>query len=226
MVELSGTKRWRSTNRFPTAGMQIQKVRKKDGQHHWIIDPKHTVHKHNKHCLLGTRQCPGVITVEKRILKNLETARAFTDRKTHGREVMSSIQVNSQVKVTSVHSKRAWKEGNGADLEVFRESFTRLEHLINYLDSARKCAATVFLSDARDELQVRKLRCQLEQTHVCMWALAALWYRMQARSFGVGEVSRTSGGKEWCEDGSRWVSRNARAFCGWQPTVFLVEVFI
>ena len=26
---------------------------------------------------------------------------------------------------------------------------------------------------------------------------------MQARSFSVGEVSRTVGGKEWCEDGSR-----------------------
>ena len=76
--------------------------------------------------------------------------------------------------------------------------------------------------------RVRPLWCQLEQTHVWMWALAALWDRMQTRSFGVGEVSRTVGGSEWCEDGSRWVSRSARAFCSWRPTdiYFLAEVFI
>jgi len=74
----------------------IRKIRPKDGHHHWIIDPKHTKLEHSKRCLLGTRRCPSVTTVRKRILKNLETVRAFTDRKTRGREVKSSIQVNSQ----------------------------------------------------------------------------------------------------------------------------------
>jgi len=130
----------------------IRKIRKKDDHHHWIIDQQHTVLKHNGRCRLGTQNCPINTTVRKRILKNLETVRAFTDRKTRGREVMSSIQVNSQVKVTSVHSKRAWKDGNGANPKDFRASFTRLDHLINYLDLHGKCAAKVAWSDAQDEL--------------------------------------------------------------------------
>jgi len=108
----------------------IRKIRPKDDHHHWIIDPKHTKLEHNKRCLLGTRHCPSVTTVRKRILKNLETVRAFTDRKTRGREVKSSIQVNSQVQVTGVHAKRAWKDGNGANSKDFRESFTRLDQII------------------------------------------------------------------------------------------------
>jgi len=104
----------------------IRKIRPKDGHHHWIIDPKHTKLTHNDWCRLGTEHCPSNTTVRKRILKYLETVRAFTYRKTRGREVMSSIQVNSKVKATSVHSKRAWQEGNGANPKDFRESFTRL----------------------------------------------------------------------------------------------------
>ena len=132
----------------------IRKIRPKDDHHHWIIDPKHTKLEHNKRCLLGTRHCPSVTTVRKRILKNLETVRAFTDRKTRGREVKSSIQVNSQVQVTGVHAKRAWKDGNGANSKDFRESFTRVDHVINYLDLHGKCAAKVAWSDARDELRM------------------------------------------------------------------------
>jgi len=50
---------------------------------------------------------------------------------------------------------------------------------------------------------------------------------MPARYFGVGEVSRTIGGKEWCEDGSRWVSRSARRFAvGEHQPYFLAEVLI
>ena len=52
---------------------------------------------------------------------------------------------------------------------------------------------------------------------------------MQTRSFSVGEVSRTVGGKEWCEAGSRCVSRSARAVAvGDQPYFldFLAQVFI
>jgi hypothetical protein len=131
----------------------IRKIRPKDGHHYWIIDPKHTKLTHNAWCRLGTEHCPSNTTVQKRILKNLETVRAFTDRKTRGREVMSSIQVNSKVKVTTVHSKRAWKEGNGASPKDFRESFTRLDHLINWLDLRGNCAATVFWSDAEAELR-------------------------------------------------------------------------
>ncbi|CAL6334494.1 unnamed protein product [Bathycoccus prasinos] len=63
-----------------------------------------------------------------------------------------SIQVNNKVKVTGVHAKRAWKEGNGVNPRDFRESFTRLDHLINYLDSAGKCAARISWSAARDEM--------------------------------------------------------------------------
>ena len=67
----------------------------------------------------------------------------------------------------------------------------------------------------------------LEQTHVWMCALAALWNRMQTRYFGVGEVSRTIGGKEWWKHGSRCVSRSARAFCrSATKPYFLAEVFI
>jgi len=131
----------------------IRKIRPKDGHHHWIIDPKHTELKHNDWCRLGTRHCASNTTVRKRILKNLDTVRAFTYRKTRGREVMSSIQVNSKVKASSVHSKRAWKEGNGANPKVFRESFTRLGHLINWLRLRGNCAATVFWSDAEAELR-------------------------------------------------------------------------
>ena len=57
----------------------IRKVRKKEGQHHWIIDPKHTNLTHNDRCLLGTQRCPGVTTLRKRILKSLDTVRAFTE---------------------------------------------------------------------------------------------------------------------------------------------------
>ena len=59
-----------------------------------------------------------------------------------------------------------------------------------------------------------------------MCALAALWNRMQTRSFSVGEVSRTVGGKEWCEAGSRCVSRSARAVAVGDQPYFLAEVFI
>ena len=126
----------------------IRKIRPKDGHHHWIIDPKHTKLTHNDWCRLGTQNCPSNTTVRKRILKNLETVNAFTDRKTRGREVMSSIQVNNKVVVTGVHAKRVWKEGNGANPKDFRESFTRLDHLINYLDSAGKCAACISWSSS------------------------------------------------------------------------------
>ena len=130
----------------------IRKIRLKDDHHHWIIDPKHTVLKHNDWCRLGTQNCPSNTTLRKRILKNLETVNAFTDRKTRGRKVMLSIQVNNKVKVTGVHAKRAWKEGDGVNPRDFRESFTRLDHLINYLDSAGKCAARISWSAARDEM--------------------------------------------------------------------------
>jgi len=36
----------------------IRKIRKKDDHHHWIIDPRHTVLKHNGWCRLGTQNCP------------------------------------------------------------------------------------------------------------------------------------------------------------------------
>ena len=54
----------------------------------------------------------------------------------------------------------------------------------------------------------------LKQTHVLMRTFATLWNRMQTRHFGVGEVSRTVGGREWCENGSRRVHPSACAFCG------------
>lgn len=125
----------------------IRKVRKKDDQPYWIIDPKHTKLEHSKRCLLGTRRCPGVTTVRKRILKNLDTVRAFTDRKTLGREVMSSIQVNSQAKVTDVHAKRAWKESNGANPKDVRESFTRIDHLINYMEADEYLEARAMIGE-------------------------------------------------------------------------------
>ena len=45
--------------------------------------------------------------------------------------------------------------------------------------------------------RVHPLWCQLEQTHVWMRTLATLWNRMQSRYCGMGEISRTIGGKEW-----------------------------
>ena len=59
-----------------------------------------------------------------------------------------------------------------------------------------------------------------------MCALAALWNRMQARHFGVGEVSRTIGRKERCENGSRCVYRSARALRFGDQPYFLAQVFI
>ena len=131
----------------------IRKIRQKDGQHHWIIDAKQTELKHNKRCLLGTQRCPVVTTVRKRILKNLNTVRAFTDRKTRGKEVMASLQVNSMCKVSSVHSKRAWNDGSAANKEAFRGSFRRIDHLITHLNTQGNCAATVSWSNAEAEMR-------------------------------------------------------------------------
>lgn len=78
---------------------------------------------------------------------------AFTDRKTRGKEVTANIQVNSKCKVSSVHSKRAWNEDNGANAEAFRESFRRIDHLFNYLDANGKCAVRISWSKAEAEMR-------------------------------------------------------------------------
>ena len=133
----------------------IRKIRKKDHQPHWIIDPKHTELKHNARCLLGTRHCPSNTTVRKRILKDIKEVRLFTDRKTRGKQVASSIQVNAQVKVRDVHAKMAWNAGNGTSPKDFQESFTRMGHVIKHLKSANgRCAAKVGWSEARDEINM------------------------------------------------------------------------
>ena len=79
----------------------------------------------------------------------------FTDRKTRGKQVASSIQVNAQVKVRDVHAKMAWNAGNGTSPKEFQESFTRLPHVIKHLNSANgRCAAKVGWSEARDEINM------------------------------------------------------------------------
>ena len=86
--------------------------------------------------------------------------------------------------------------------------------------SARVVFSGLCVSFLVSSERVCSLQCQLEQVNVWMRTLATLWNRMQPRYCGMGEISRTIGGKEWWENGSRCVYQSAREICGRRPTVF------
>ena len=106
----------------------IRRVTKKGEAPQYVINGKSNL-SYNDNCEL--HECLGNTTVRRRVL----STRCLTDNDdAKGAHVANALRVDAGIGVSKIYTKRALRDATG-HAKAFREAFTKIDCLINYLST-------------------------------------------------------------------------------------------
>jgi hypothetical protein len=111
----------------------IRRVNKKGDVPHYRIDGNYNL-RHNSNCLLN--KCSGNTTVWRKILILPRPSPTFPGTRkanTKGATVSNYLKVNTSIGVCKIYAKRVLRDATGLTKGAFREAFTKIDYLMNYL---------------------------------------------------------------------------------------------
>ena len=120
----------------------IGRVIKKGEAPHYVIDGNSNL-RHNGNCLLNT--CFGNTTVRRRILAKLKVVNNRLGD-TKGAHVANALRVDTGITISKIYAKRAMRDATG-HAKAFREAFTKIDCLINYLSTIPHPADEVSITE-------------------------------------------------------------------------------
>ena len=136
----------------------IRRITKKEEAPHYRIDGNSNL-SHNDNCRL--HECLGNTTVRRRVLAKLNLP-----GDTKGAHVANALTVDAGIGVSKIYTKSALRDATG-HAKAFREAFTKIDCLINYLSTIPHPADEVSITevtgpneeDARYHVNLEKCTC-------------------------------------------------------------------